>query len=210
MRRQRAARRHAQRAEALATQRSLQRALPVHDATQAWERCWAEIKQYETADLDTEELVERQRMEDALKDFQLDIERRKRARRQPPGALNANAACPHPSVVHGGASGSLATIAARAAAHGETTVPGPLLDSVEPFKSVPPAPALPGDIVTAIQSTGLHSETKPPRGVLPTIRRTPNFSPATKSVRTSSAAKRAAAKSKLHPLLQIASESADT
>ena len=122
----------------------------------------------------------------------------------------ANAARPHSSVVHGGASGSLATIAARAAAHGETTVPGPLLDSVEPFKSVPPAPAMPGDIVTAIQSTGLHSETKPPRGVLPTIRRTPNFSPATKSVRTSSAAKRAEAKSKLHPLLQIASESADT
>ena len=45
---------------------------------QNWRRCWAELKQHEGHDLDTDELQEAQRKQADIRSFQLEMQKRKK------------------------------------------------------------------------------------------------------------------------------------
>ena len=189
---------HAVLQEALVTQRAMQLALPAHDDHEDWRRCWAELKQHEGHDLDTDELQEAQRKQADIRSFQLEMQKRKKqqAREVAMGTARLGRG--------GGATPPLGH-AAGAAASTTAAAFSPVIVSPATVSPSPAALARPSP--SPSPPAGATPAGAPPAAAAAKRRGGPAILPsARKVVRTSAAELRAAKESKLHPLLQKAKD----
>ena len=190
---------HAALQEAMVTQRAMQLALPAHDDHEDWRRCWAELKQHEGHDLDTDELQEAQRKQADIRSFQLEMQKRKKQQAREVAMVAARlgrggGATPPLGQQPAGAAASAAAAAFSPVAFSPATV----LPSPANLARPSPSPSPPA---------GATAAGAPPAAAAAKRRGGPAILPsARKVVRTSPEELRAAKESKLHPLLQKAKD----